>query len=363
MNRPTVLLVYGGHNSEHGVSCLTAAAVLGAINRERYEVVPVGITRQGHWTLVPIEQAAAMATIDNRLPEVDPGGTEVVLLPGGRLIRVGDGEQVAAIDVAFTLLHGPYGEDGTIQGQLEMAGVRYVGSGVATSALGMDKALMKTTFAHHGIPQGPWWLVTDADWTFRRQQTLAKVSELGLPLFVKPARAGSSIGISKVDDLAALPDAIETAREHDPRVVVEAGLPDVREIECAVLQGRPGEPTRTSLVGEVRMLNDGWYDFEAKYLPGEQVALDIPATIEEDLQRRVQEVAARTFEVLGAEGLSRVDTFVTADGQVLVNEINTMPGFTQYSMYPSLWQVTGLAYPDLIDELLDLALQRPLGLR
>lgn len=364
MTRPSVLLVFGGQSSEHGVSCLTAASVLGSIDQGRYEVLCVGIAPDGRWTLVPYEAAAAMATQDGRLPEVDGSHPEVTLLPGGRLVRVGGAaEPVGMVDVAFTLLHGPFGEDGTIQGQLEMAGIRYVGSGVATSAIGMDKALMKTVFAQHGIPQGPWLLVTGSEWVRDPETCLAHIAALQPPLFVKPARAGSSIGITKVTDPGQLRGAIEEARRHDPRVVVEQGLADVREIECAVLAGRPGEPPRTSLLGEVRMLTDGFYDFEAKYLPGEQVALDIPATVDEELQARVQEVARRTFEVMGSEGLSRVDTFVTADGQVLVNEINTMPGFTQYSMYPALWQASGMSYAELIDELLQLALARPVGLR
>lgn len=363
--RPTVLLVFGGKSSEHPVSCLTAASVLAAIDTDHYQVVAVGITRDGRWTLVPLAEAAAMKTVDGTLPTVTGEHPEVVLGNGGVLYRVAGGAlgPVATVDVALSLMHGPYGEDGTIQGLFEMAGIRFVGSGVATSANGMDKALMKTTFARFGIAQGPWQLVTDLDWTQRREATLTRLAELGLPLFVKPARAGSSIGITRVTDLADLPAAIETAREHDPRVVVEHGLAGVREIECAVLQGRDGAPPRASLLGEVRMLTDGFYDFDAKYLPGDQVALDIPATVDDQLQAAAQALAVRTFEAMDAEGLARVDMFVTPDGQVLVNEINTMPGFTQYSMYPSLWQASGMSYAELIDELLGLALSRPLGLR
>ena len=364
--RTTVLLVYGGKSSEHPVSCLTAAGVLAAIDSERYRVIPVGITTGGRWTLVPQEVAAAMHTEDGVLPTVDAEEyPEVVLGNGGVLYAVAGAQPgvVARIDVALSLLHGPYGEDGTIQGLFEMAGVRFVGSGVAASANGMDKALMKTIFTISGIPQGPWELVTDADWSHQREQTLERLQALGLPVFVKPARAGSSIGITRVTDWGDLAGAIETAREHDPRVVVEQGLVGVREIECAVLQGRDGAAPRASLLGEVRMLTDGFYDFDAKYLPGEQVALDVPATVEPGLQQAAQELAARTFQVMNGEGLARVDMFVTADGRLLVNEINTMPGFTQYSMYPSLWQASGIGYPELIDELLQLALTRPLGLR
>lgn len=367
MTRPSLLLVFGGMSSEHGVSCLTAASVLGSIDRDRYDITCVGITHRGEWTLVPLAEAAAMKTVDNQLPEVTGDHPEVVLGPGGYLHMLSDEDGrprlVAKVDVAFALLHGPYGEDGTIQGQFEMAGIRYVGAGVACSAIGMDKALMKTALAGRGIPQVPWCLVTDADWTHRREEALARVNDLVYPLFVKPARAGSSIGITRVTHRDDLEAAIEAAREHDPRVVIEQGIAQAREVECAVLGGRNGQRARASLPGEIRMLTDGWYDFEAKYLPGEQVALDIPATIDEDLLARVQDIAIRTFEAMDAEGLSRIDTFVTQDGDVLVNEINTMPGFTQYSMYPALWEATGLPYGELIDELITLALERPLGLR
>ncbi|MGJ6978966.1 D-alanine--D-alanine ligase family protein [Aestuariimicrobium soli] len=367
-SRTRVALVFGGASSEHGVSCLTAAGVLAALDHDRYEVVCVGIAPSGRWTLVDPERAAAMQTVDGRLPSVSPAGPEVVLVSTGRGpgLAVRDGstlDEPRPIDVAFALLHGPFGEDGTIQGLFEMHGVRYVGAGVAASANGMDKHLMKACFAAAGLPQGPYEVITPSQWVLDREAALARLERLQLPLFVKPARAGSSIGITKVDDRAALADAIEAARAHDPKVVIEQGIVG-REVECAVLSSREGGVPRTSLVGEIRMVDgSGFYDFDAKYLPGEQVALDIPATIDEGLQRRVQELAVHTFEAIGAEGLGRVDTFVLDSGEVLVNEINTMPGFTQYSMYPQLWEKSGLPYGDLIDELIQLALARPLGLR
>lgn len=366
--RARVAIIFGGASSEHGVSCLTAAGVLHAIDRERYEVTCIGIAPSGRWTLVDPEAAAAMQTVDGVLPAVAESGPEVVLVSTGEGpgLSVRDGNHVddpRPLDVAFALLHGPYGEDGTIQGLFEMHGLRYVGAGVAASANGMDKHLMKACFAAAGLPQGPYEVITASQWATDRAAALCRLDRLELPLFVKPARAGSSIGISKVDDRADLAAAIEEARAHDPKVIVEQGI-NGREIECAVLgSGLSGVP-RTSLVGEIRMVDgSGFYDFEAKYLPGEQVALDIPARIDESLQRRVQEVAVQTFEAIGAEGLGRVDTFVLDSGEVLVNEINTMPGFTQYSMYPQLWERSGLSYPALIDELIQLALARPVGLR
>lgn len=364
--RPTVLLVHGGASSEHGVSCLTAASVLKAIDHDRYQVIPLGITRSGNWVLVPIEEVIAMAVTEGQLPEVGGDHPEAVILPGGRLFAMTEGtaRPVATIDVAFPLLHGPFGEDGTIQGMFEMLGIRYVGSGVAASANGMDKILMKTNFAQRGIPQGDWQPVTAQEWDHEPDQVRGRLAHLTFPLFVKPARAGSSVGISRITSLDELPAAIETARAHDPRMVVEAGLVGAREVECAVLADPSGGRPRASLVGEVRMLTDGFYDFQAKYLPSEgQVALDIPATIDPDVQQLVQQVAIDTFIAMDAEGLARVDTFVTEQGQVLVNEINTLPGFTPLSMYPQLWQATGVDYTTLVEDLIQLALARPLGLR
>ena len=270
------------------------------------------------------------------------------------------------VDVVFPLLHGPYGEDGTLQGVLELADVRYVGSGVLASAAGMDKHYMKVIFAGAGLPVGPYRVITDAAWRHDRERALDLVGGLEPPLFVKPCRAGSSVGISKVTDEAELGPAIEKARSHDLKVIVESGI-DGREIECGVLQGRDGEPTRTSEVGEI-VVDPGhgheFYDFEAKYLDESgAVHLSCPADVSTEVSDTVRRYAAAAFDALGCEGLARVDCFVTGDGEVFVNEINTMPGFTPHSMYPRMWQATGVEYPELIDELVQLALSRPLGLR
>ncbi|WP_022909983.1 D-alanine--D-alanine ligase family protein [Aestuariimicrobium kwangyangense] len=369
MSTPTrVAIVFGGVSSEHGVSCLTAASVLQAIDLDRYEVTCIGIAPSGRWTLVDLDVARSLHTVDGVLPTVPESGPEVVLVSTGRgpglCVREGDRlDEPRPLDVAFALLHGPFGEDGTIQGLFEMHQLRYVGAGVAASANGMDKHLMKACFAAAGLPQGPYEVVTARQWATDRDAVTARLERLDLPWFVKPARAGSSIGITKVNHPEQVAAAIGTAQQHDPKVVIEQGIIG-REIECAVLGSPDGASPRTSLVGEIRMVDgSGFYDFDAKYLPGEQVALDIPARIDDALQARVQEIAVQAFDAIGAEGLGRVDTFVLESGEVLVNEINTMPGFTQYSMYPQLWQKSGLGYGELIDELIAVALARPTGLR
>jgi D-alanine-D-alanine ligase len=272
-------------------------------------------------------------------------------------------EELGDVDVVLPLLHGPFGEDGTLQGFLELSDIRYVGSGVFASAAGMDKHYMKVVFAGHGIPIGPYAVITDRAWRADRVAALDACAGLDFPVFVKPARAGSSMGISKVDDPADLEAAVEAAREHDPKVIVEAGIKG-REIECAVLEGHGTEGPRTSQVGEVAVhANHAFYDYEAKYLAEADVDLICPADVPAHVSDEVRRLAAASFEALGCEGLARVDCFYTDDGRVLVNEINTMPGFTPHSMYPRMWAASGLPYGDLIDELVSLALERRTGLR
>ncbi len=367
--RPRVLLLFGGRSGEHAISCATAGGVLRAIDRTRYDVVPVGITRAGRWVLVD-DDPAAWSIEDGHLPEVLDGPAQV-LLPqsaGERELQVlSDGAAPAllgSVDVVFPLLHGPFGEDGTVQGMLELVDLRYVGAGVLASAVGMDKHFMKMVLAGHGLPIAPFTVVRPGEFERDPQLWTETVATLGLPVFVKPARAGSSLGISKVEDLADLPAAIAAAQEHDPKVVVEAGIRG-REIECAVLGGRPGQPARASQPGEIVVTDTrhGFYDFEAKYLDEAGVQLSCPADLPADVLEEVRRIAVRTFDAVGCEGLARVDVFVTPDDGVVVNEINTMPGFTPFSMYPRMWQASGLDYPDLIDELIQLALARPTGLR
>ena len=372
--RTRVAVVFGGTSSEHGVSCLTAAGVLGALDPERYTVLGIGITRSGRWVLVDDVTLAGLQVTDGRLPELGEDAADAVLLREGAgtglARRTQDGPdrsalaEVGRIDVAFALLHGPFGEDGTIQGLFEMMGTRYVGAGVLASAVGMDKQVMKLVLAASGLPVGPFVPILPARWAADRAACLEAVAALGMPVFVKPARGGSSLGISRVDRPEDLVAAVEEAQRFDPKVIVEEGFVGARELECGVLADLDGGPPTASQVAEIRVRSaSGFYDFEAKYLPEEQVALDVPADIPGELADRVRAVALATFEAIGCEGLARVDVFVTHEGHVVVNEINTMPGFTPHSMFPRMWAASGVEYPALVDRLVQLALRRPLGLR
>ena len=363
------MVLFGGRSGEHAISCATAGAVLRAIDRDRWDVVPVGITTAGQWVLA-VDDPDRWAITDGTLPFV-PGSDGDVVLPmasGERTLQVIEPGQVPSaigdVDVVLPLLHGPFGEDGTLQGLLEMSDVRYVGAGVLASAVGMDKDFMKIVLAGRGLPVAPWTVILPGQWERDEAGCRAEIEKLGLPVFVKPARAGSSLGITRVADLADLPAAIAEARRHDPKVIVEQGVVG-REIECAVLGGRAGDRARASLPGEIVVHGDkhAFYDFEAKYLDESSVELTCPADLSPELVERVRELAVRTFEAVGCEGLARVDVFVTPEGDVIVNEINTMPGFTPFSMYPRMWERTGLPYGKLIDELIELALERPTGLR
>ncbi|HEX8496519.1 MAG TPA: D-alanine--D-alanine ligase family protein, partial [Actinomycetales bacterium] len=278
------------------------------------------------------------------------------LRPGEVPATLGD------VDVVLPLLHGAFGEDGTLQGLLELGDVRYVGSGVLASAAGMDKHYMKVLLAGHGLTVGPYVVIQPRQWHSDPDAVLDSVAALGFPVFVKPARGGSSLGITKVDDVTGLRAAVEAARVHDPKVVVEAAVTG-RELECGVLEDLDGTP-RASELGEVEVLSGhAFYDFEAKYSGTDDVRLTCPADVPASARAAVQEVAVRAFEVMGCEGLARVDVFWTPDGQVVVNEINTMPGFTPHSMYPRMWAASGVDYAALVDRLLQLALNRPTGLR
>jgi D-alanine-D-alanine ligase len=367
--KPRVAVLFGGRSSEHAVSCVTAAGVLGAINKDKYDVIPIGIAKSGQWVLASGD-TAQWSLSGSSLPEV-PVSSETVSLTeigGGHQLIVTAPNQVprelGAVDVVFPLLHGPFGEDGTIQGLLELSDTRYVGAGVLASAVGMDKHYMKVVFEAAGLPVGPYIAVTDRQWLKDAESVRKQVDRLGFPVFVKPARAGSSMGISKVDSLDGLDAAIEEARRHDLKLVIEAGIAG-REIECAVLEGRGTTVPRTSMPGEISVAGGGheFYDFNAKYVEDDAAALSCPADIPEEAIARVRELAAAAFDAVGAEGLSRVDFFYTPDGELIINEINTMPGFTPKSMYPQMWAATGLAYAELIDELIYLALHRKTGLR
>jgi D-alanine-D-alanine ligase len=366
--RLRVLVLFGGRSSEHPISCITAAGVLNAMDPDKYEVVPVGITTQGRWSAVTADTGQWNLT-GAELPSVPEPDQPLVLgatLDGGHeLTSATTAESHGPVDVVFPLLHGPFGEDGTLQGMLEMANVPYVGPGVLASAVGMDKHFMKIAFQAAGLTVGPWQTITDRQWRTAPEEAMDRAEALGYPLFVKPARAGSSMGISRVTDRAGLRTAVGVARELDPKVVVEAGIAG-REIECAVLDGHGTDRPRASLPGEI-VVHAGaqqheFYDFQAKYQDDTAADLSCPADLPEAAIAEVQELAVRAFEAVDAEGLSRVDFFYTPDGRFVINEINTMPGFTPISMYPAMWERSGLSYRELIDELITLALERGTGL-
>ncbi len=346
--RPILMVVFGGRSSEHGVSCLTAHEVLAVIDRERYDVRPVGITRDGRW----VRETADWTDVPSgTLPEVRDDLPDFAW------------EELRTADVVFPLLHGPWGEDGTVQGLLEMANVRYVGAGVLASSVGMDKPFTKTVFAAAGLPQLAHVTIMPWQWKKDRARAEARVRALGLPVFVKPARAGSSSGVVMVESWEHLDAAVHAAREFDPKVIVEAAARNKREVECGVMQGPDGIPV-ASVVGEITVDADTeheFYDFEAKYLDGSSTNV-IPADISQTDSERIRTYAVQAFEAIGAEGLARVDFFLTDDGLV-INEINTMPGFTPFSMFPRLWEASGVSYAELVERLIALALNRDTGLR
>ena len=365
--RPRVLLLFGGRSSEHPISCVTAAGVLHAADRQRWDVVPVGVARSGLWSHDELDVASFRLDGD-ALPEVPEPEAPVSLraLPDGTVeLTAADGSSLGPVDVVFPLLHGPWGEDGTLQGMFESLGLPYVGCGVLASAVGMDKHFMKVAFQAAGLEVGPWETITARDWARDPEAALARAGALAYPLFVKPARAGSSFGITRVTEPAGLRAAVEEARRFDPKVVVEAGIVG-REIECAVLDGHGSAAPRASLPGEIVVAHDEgetqFYDFESKYQDTGSTQLSCPAELPEEEIERLRALAIRAFEAVDGSGLGRCDFFFTPDGRWVVNEINTMPGFTPISMYPAMWERTGLSYDDLISELLDLALERGVGL-
>jgi len=365
-----VAVVFGGRSAEHAVSCASAGLILGSIDRDRYEVVPIGIARDGRWVLTSADPGR-LALTSGSTPSVDAVATPgVTVLPaagpgGGALLFSGPASvpaELGEVDVVLPVLHGTYGEDGTIQGLLEMAGIPYAGAGVLASAAGMDKEYMKLLFAARGLPIGRYAVVRDRDWrtspsSLERKRVLDEVAELGWPVFVKPARGGSSIGTSCVSGPDGLEAAIEEARRYDKKVLVEAAIVGA-EVECAVLEGLGGGAPEASVPGMIVVdPRATWYDFEAKYLDGES-RMEIPAPIPVDAVSRVQELACAAFDAIGCEGLARVDFFYTASGEVLVNEINTMPGMTPSSGFPMMWAASGLALPDLIDRIITTALAK-----
>ncbi len=402
-----VAVVFGGKGPEHAVSCMGGGNMLGAIDRDRYEVIPVGITREGNWVLAA-DEPGRLAISGGELPSVEavagPGGPIVpwAAQSAGALAASAPGQipqLLGEVDVVLPILHGPFGEDGTIQGLLEMAGIRYVGAGVLASAVSMDKEYMKMIFAARGLPVGPHVVVRERDWPGgrgrralgpdgktlgpdgetlsadretlgpdgespqpERKRVLDAIAELGWPLFVKPARGGSSIGTSRATDLAGLHAAIETARSYDPKVLVEAAIDGV-EIECSVLEGLDGGPPDTSLPGQL-LIEGGeeFWDFEAKYLD-QASGMAIPAPIPAAARDEIRRLAAEAFDAVSCEGLARVDFFYTPAGQIVINEINTIPGLSPASYFQKMWEASGLPFGQLIDRLLQTALKKRPGLR
>jgi D-alanine--D-alanine ligase len=371
-----VALVFGGRSTEHAVSCLGAGHLLAAIDPDRYEVVPIGITTDGRWVLTS-GSPAQLAIRGGELPSVDsvatPGTQVEARFEGGRsgLVVTGAGEvprSLDEVDVVLPLLHGAWGEDGTLQGLLEMTGTRYAGAGVFASAVSMDKEYMKLLFTARGLPIGRYVVVRDRDWTAlggaagERKRVLDEIAELGWPVFVKPARGGSSIGTSKASDQGELISAIEGAREHDPKVLVEAAIEGM-EIECAVLEGIDGGPASASLPGQV-LVGGGadFYNFQSKYLEAD-TGVVIPPPIPGEHVEQIRQLACAAFDAVSCEGLARVDFFYTPGGEILLNEINTMPGMTPASAFPLMWAATGLPLPQLVDRIIQTALSKRPGLR
>lgn len=332
----------GGRSSEHSISCLSGASLLAAIDREKFDPIPIGITQEGKW--VHLEGIIEKLAISGGKLPIIPSDAPLVTVNSEGVFVAGKNLEV---DVIFPVLHGPYGEDGTIQGLLEMFDIPYVGAGVLASAIGMDKATCKRLFMEAGIPIVEFDVFFWNEWqSFKDQITERIKEEFSLPIFVKPSRAGSSNGISKVKSWDELDKAVALAKDFDDKIIVEAFAPG-RELECGILGDR------ASRVGEIRVLGKHeFYDFEAKYLDN-STELVVPADIPSEIEREIQQLALDAFALIDGRGIARVDFFLSESGEVIVNELNTMPGFTSTSMYPRLWQATGVSYKEVITRLIE----------
>jgi D-alanine-D-alanine ligase len=340
-----VMVVFGGRSGEHEVSLASARAIMGALSG-RHEVLPVGITRSGRW----ISAGDPMRELESKSKEIPFAGPVLGLPASGRLPN-----SLSSADVVFPVLHGPFGEDGTIQGMLELAGIPYVGSGVLASAVGMDKLTMKKIFAHHGLPQVDWLGLTRKEWEEDGINAVRRIEDLvGYPCFVKPANLGSSVGINKARDARELEHALGEAAQLDRRLIVEAGV-DAREIEVSVLGN---EEAKVSVPGEIVIKKNEFYDYEAKYTEG-GMELIVPADIPPETTTELRRIARTAYEAIDAAGMARVDFFLErGTDRLLLNEINTIPGFTPTSVYSRLWAASGLPYEELLDRLIQLALER-----
>ena len=353
-------VLFGGRSSEHEVSLASARNVMEALRQAGHEVVPIGITTEGRWLPQPDAWLHLTAVARAALPGGGDATQPVQQASGGAALPVPPTAPLGAqhlppVDILFPVLHGPYGEDGTVQGLLEMANVPYVGSGVLGSALAMDKAVARKLFAHHALPQVAYLVLLRHEWRLAPDTAVARIeAALAYPLFVKPANLGSSVGVGKARDRQQLTAALENAARYDRKVLVEAAVPNAREIEVSVLGN---DDPRASIAGEIIPANE-FYDYHAKY-ESEGSQLLIPARLDAATMAQVQTLAVRAFQALECEGLARVDFLVDGvSGEVFLNEVNTMPGFTRISMYPKLWEASGISYPDLVNRLLDLGLAR-----
>jgi D-alanine-D-alanine ligase len=353
-----VVLLFGGRSAEHEISVISARSVIDALDPQRYEVVAIGVTKEGRWQLMPggppaLNPSGAPAA----LPEVtEASGGDVALdqEPGAQALVADDGTRMP-VDVVLPIMHGPYGEDGSIQGFLEMAGVPYIGSGVLASAVGMDKSVQKVLFAAAGIPVVDHEVVNERDWEATPEAVAAATERLGFPLFSKPAALGSSVGVVKVHDASELRGALEEAFRYGRKALLERAVEGAREVEVAVLGN--DEPL-VSIAGEIVPRGHEFYDYDAKYLDETGAELIIPARIPDATLARIQRLAVDAFRAIDGSGMARVDFFVTADDEPILNEINTIPGFTKISMYPKLWEASGVSYPELIDRLIELSIER-----
>ena len=347
-----VAIICGGRSSEHEISCISAGGVIAAIDRSLYESILIGVTKDGSWVLIP--EGHNFAIKEGVLPEVPKDAPAVVADVAGFSV---EGKPLN-IDLVFPLLHGPYGEDGTIQGLLEMANIAYVGSGVLASAVAMDKSFAKPIFAAHGIKTAPGLVVKKSEWQSDKASITKAVEALGLPVFVKPARGGSSRGTTKVKSIDSLAAAIAEAHKFDSKAMIEKAITGA-EIECAVLEidGKP----QASVIGQIHIDSKfEFYDFEAKYLDG-ATSIELPAPISESAANEIKESAIKAFQSLGCSGLARVDFFLTPSGDVIINELNTMPGFTATSVFPKMWAASGVSYTEVITHLLKSAQSRNNG--
>jgi len=350
-----VAVLFGGRSAEHEISCISGRSVMDALDPDRNEVIPIGITRDGRWHVLP--GPPALPTETGRMPEVTDGSgpaAELLEGDGSRELVLADGSR-APIDVAFPVLHGPFGEDGATQGLLELAGVPYVGAGVLGSALGLDKAIQKVLFAAAGLPVVPHEVVTEPRWREDPEGIHGRAEELGFPVFTKPATLGSSVGIMKAHDPAELDAGMEEAFRYARKALVEKGIEPIREVECAVLGN--DDPV-ASRAGEIMPEGHEFYDYSAKYLDVDGARLLIPAAISDEVLGRVQSMSVRAFVAIECAGMARVDFFLRGDHELWLNEINTIPGFTSISMYPKLWGASGLPYAELVERLLELAVER-----